>query len=173
MIPIARRIARQGRSGRVAVLRLLNSHRGWDAGHTPVEDVRWALRHIPGRFGGELPVSLVGHSLGGRAALACIAEDQVRSAVALAPWLAQSEPLPVASGGTVAVAPLARVLIIHGDRDRIASPQRSAEFALRLGRIAPVRYVVVEGGKHAMLRHHNRFSGPAAEFAVSTLTEGR
>jgi alpha-beta hydrolase superfamily lysophospholipase len=161
MIPIARRIARQGR-GRLAVLRLLNSHRGWDASRTPVEDVRWALRQIEVRFGAELPVSLVGHSLGGRAALSCIGEERVRSAVALAPWLERSEPLPRTSG--------AQVLIIHGDRDRIASPRRSAEFAQRLGRITPVRYVVVQGGRHAMLRHHNSFSRPAAEFAVATLT---
>jgi alpha-beta hydrolase superfamily lysophospholipase len=128
-----------------------------------VADVRWALGQINARFGGEFPVSLVGHSLGGRAALASIGEDQVEGVVALAPWLTQSEPLPRALG--------ARVLIIHGDGDRIASPQRSAEFAQRLSRIAPVSYVIVKGGKHAMLRHHNSFSRPAAEFAVATLTQ--
>jgi alpha-beta hydrolase superfamily lysophospholipase len=162
MIPIAHRIARRGRA-QVAVLRLLNSHRGWDASHTPVADVRWALGQIADRFGAGLPVSLVGHSLGGRAALASIGEKQVRSAVALAPWLEAAEPLPTASG--------TRVLIIHGDHDRIASPHRSAEFAQRLGRTTPVRYVIVEGGTHAMLRHHSLFSRPAAEFAVETLTE--
>ncbi len=162
MIPIAHRIARQGRA-QVAVLRLLNSHRGWDASHPPVADVRGALDQIGERFGAELPVSLVGHSLGGRAALASIGQKQVRSAVALAPWLEASEPLPATSG--------AQVLIIHGDRDRIANPRRSAEFAQRLGRITPVRYVVVESGTHAMLRHHSAFSRPAAEFAVDTLTQ--
>jgi alpha-beta hydrolase superfamily lysophospholipase len=160
MIPIARRIARLGR-GRVAVLRLLNSHRGWDTTHTPVADVRWALEEIAGRFG-DLPVSLVGHSLGGRAALGSLGQERVRSAVALAPWLAESEPLPEVSE--------TQVLIIHGDQDRIASPKRSAEFSQRLGRITPVSYVVVAGGRHSMLRHHNRFSRPAAEFAVATLT---
>ena len=34
MVPVARRVARAGR-GRLAVLRLLNSVRGWDAERTP------------------------------------------------------------------------------------------------------------------------------------------
>src|ERR1700754_2731116 len=68
MIPIARRMARAGR-GRLAVFRLLNSRRGWDASHTPVDDARWALEQISERFEERPPVCLVGHSLGGRAAL--------------------------------------------------------------------------------------------------------
>jgi hypothetical protein len=32
-----------------------------------------------------------------------------------------------------------------------------------------VTYVCIEGGKHAMLRHHALFDGLAAEFAASTL----
>src|SRR3954451_19895818 len=68
MVPIAHRIARAGR-GRLAVVRLLNSVRGWDARHTPIDDVHWALRELDTRFGQSLPTCLVGHSLGGRAAL--------------------------------------------------------------------------------------------------------
>src|SRR3954464_1122045 len=56
MVPIARRIARAGR-GRLAVVRLLNSVRGWDTRHTPVEDVRWALEQLHAEYGG-LPTSL-------------------------------------------------------------------------------------------------------------------
>src|SRR6059058_2130049 len=66
MIPVARRLARTGR-GRLAVYRLLNTYRGWDTEHTPVQDVRWALEQL-GELHPELPVCLVGHSLGGRAA---------------------------------------------------------------------------------------------------------
>jgi pimeloyl-ACP methyl ester carboxylesterase len=60
-------------------------------------------------------------------------------------------------------------LFIHGSQDRIASPQRSAVLAERLSAVARVRYLVVEGGKHAMLRHHAAFSSPAADFAVESL----
>ena len=48
MVPVASRIARAA-PGELAVLRLLNSTRGWDAHHTPVDDVRWALRAGRGR----------------------------------------------------------------------------------------------------------------------------
>ena len=74
MVPIAQRIARAGR-GDLAVFRLLNSTRGWDTRHTPVDDARWALGEIAQRYG-DLPTSLVGHSLGGRAALLAGDTDQ-------------------------------------------------------------------------------------------------
>lgn len=64
MIPVAASITHAA-SGRLAVLRLLNSRRGWDTEHTPVQDVAWALAEIAKRFGVELPVCLVGHTLGG------------------------------------------------------------------------------------------------------------
>jgi dipeptidyl aminopeptidase/acylaminoacyl peptidase len=59
---------------------------------------------------------------------------------------------------------------VHGDSDRIASPQRSAALAQRLRRRGhPVDYVTVPGGKHAMLSHHREFTRPAARFAAETL----
>src|SRR4051795_9892016 len=116
MIPIAWRIARAGR-GRLAVFRLLNSHRGWDATHTPVHDARWAMERIAERVGTHLPTCLVGHSLGGRAALLAAGRPDIRGAVALAPWV---YPTDVPPGLTDQ-----RILIVHGSRDRIASPARS------------------------------------------------
>jgi len=162
MIPIAKRIARAGR-GELAVFRLLNSRRGWDTHHTPVDDARWALDQLAQRPGGSLPTCLVGHSLGGRAALLAAAQPEVRSAVALAPYV-YSTDVPAGLRGK-------RILILHGTQDRIASPQRSAALAKRLGTIARVSYVSVEGGKHAMLKHHDRFSGLAADFAAETLLD--
>ena len=159
MIPIAKRIARAGRS-RLAVFRLLNSRRGWDAHHTPVHDARWALDRVAERLGAEMPVCLVGHSLGGRAALLTADQPEVRSAVALAPWVLPTDT-PALNGQ--------RILIVHGSGDRIASPQRSAAMAERLRSSAQVGYVIVEGGKHAMLRHHHKFSSLAADFATETL----
>jgi pimeloyl-ACP methyl ester carboxylesterase len=160
MIPIARRVARAGR-GRLAVFRLLNSRRGWDATHTPVDDTLWALAQVRSRLG-ELPVCLVGHSLGGRAALLALGAPGVRGAVALAPWVLPAD-VPAGLAGQ-------RALIVHGTHDRIASPQRSAALADALGARADVRYVAVEGAKHAMLRRHGVFSRLAAEFAVETVS---
>jgi dienelactone hydrolase len=153
MIPIASRIPRAA-GERLAVLRLLNSQRGWNSGHTPLQDVEWALTEVAQRLGVELPVCLVGHSLGGRAALLAAAQPQVRGVVALAPWV---EPTDDATG--VHDTP---IVIVHGDADRIASPERSEQVARRLGRATQVSYVSVAGGTHAMLRRRAAFDGLAA-----------
>jgi pimeloyl-ACP methyl ester carboxylesterase len=159
MVPIAQRVARAGR-GRLAVFRLLNSVRGWDTSHTPVDDARWAMAQVRDRFG-DLPVCLVGHSLGGRAAMLSAGEPAVRSVVALAPWVYPED-------GRVR-APGRRILIVHGTDDRIANPARAEAAAALLRRTAQVSVVRVNGGKHAMLRHHDTFDGLAAQFAAATL----
>lgn len=162
MIPIAQRIAWVGRD-RLAVYRLLNSVRGWDSTRTPVADVQWALTELADRFSVELPVGLVGHSLGGRAALLAGGEQPVRSVVALAPWLYPSDANPALAGR--------RVLIVHGDQDRIASPDNAAAVARKLASITEVNYVTVRGGKHAMLRRHGVFDGLATDFLTATLLD--
>lgn len=161
MVPIARRIDRVAR-GRLAVFRLLNSARGWDTHHTPVQDALWALEVLTQRYG-RLPTCLVGHSLGGRAALLASGRAQVRSAVALAPYV-YPDDMPRGLSGQ-------RILIVHGTKDRIASPTRSAALAERLNRHARVAYISVEDGKHAMLGRHALFDGLAADFAAGTLLE--
>jgi len=162
MVPIARRIARAGR-GRLAVFRLLNSARGWDTKQTPLRDAQWALEQIAQRAGQPLPVCVVGHSLGGRAALLSAGQPHVRSAVALAPWVYPTDVPGDLSGQ--------QLLIVHGTRDRIASPARSAALARALADRARVAYISVTGGKHAMLRHHRLFDGLAADFATATLLD--
>jgi dienelactone hydrolase len=160
MIPIAGRIARAGQK-RLAVFRLLNSRRGWDTHHTPVQDVRWGLDRVAERLGDRLPTCLVGHSLGGRAALLSAPRPEVRSVVALAPWVYPTDAPAGLSGE--------QILIVHGSRDRIASPERSEALARQLRRHAQVTYISVRGGKHAMLGHHSAFDGLAAQFAAATL----
>lgn len=163
MVPVASRIARAGR-GQLAVSRLLNSARGWDATHTPVDDVAWALREVGARFG-DLPVCLVGHSLGGRAALLAGGVAGVRGVVALNPWVYPDDPRrPVDLTGR-------RVLIVHGTEDRVAPPQWSRLVARTLARQTEVEYVEVPGARHAMLRHGGTFERAAARFAVATLLD--
>ena len=159
MIPVAKRIARAGR-GRLGVFRLLNTHRGWDTTHTPVHDVRWALSVLEERYGAGVPVCLVGHSLGGRAALLAGSAPAVRSVVALNPWVYPTDRVDLSGR---------RVLVIHGTEDRVASIERAATVAQRLATTADVSFVTVEGGRHAMLRRGADFERPAAEFAVATL----
>lgn len=159
MVPIARRVARAGR-GRLAVFRLLNSVRGWDGRHTPVDDVRWALRSLADRFPELPPVGLVGHSLGGRAAILAGDAPPVRSVVALNPWVQRSDAIDLAGRD---------VLVVHGTADRIANPESSAALARLLARTARVGYVEVEGGRHAMLRRHSVFGSLAADFTADVL----
>lgn len=160
MIPVAQRIAAAGR-GRLAVLRLLNSTRGWDNRHTPVDDVIWALGRLAERW--PQPVCLVGHSLGGRAALLAGGRPEVRSVVALNPWVYPADGMVDLSGR--------QVLIVHGSEDRIAKPETSATAARSLARTGQVGYVSVPGAKHSMLSRGQVFDRLAADFAVATLLD--
>src|SRR4051794_18626083 len=127
MVPTARAVARAGR-GRLAVYRLLNRYRGWDTEHTPVGDADWAMAHLEERFPGA-PVGLVGHSLGGRAALLAGAAPAVRSVVALNPWVYPHDD-PDLSGK--------QVLVVHGLLDRVASPARAEAVVRNLRRTTEV-----------------------------------
>ncbi len=158
MIPTARAVGRAGR-GRVAVYRLLNSWRGWDGEHTPVSDARWAMAGIQDRLG-DLPLGLVGHSLGGRAALLAGSAPGVAAVVALNPWVYPTDTADLRGR---------RVLVVHGSHDRIASPHRARLVAERLGRTADLEFVEIDGGKHAMLRHGREFDRRAARFVVDAL----
>lgn len=161
MIPIARRIARAGR-GRLAVYRLLNSTRGWARDHTPVDDTVWALEKLAEMHGpASLPVSLVGHSLGGRAALLAGDRSAVRTVVALNPYL-------YANDGRVRLLGR-RVLIAHGTRDRVASMATAETVARALTSTATVSFVRVVDGKHAMLARHRVFDTLAADFVRASL----
>ena len=162
MVPIAQRVHRVAR-GRLAVFRLLNSARGWDTSTTPVDDARWALEQIRERHG-DVPVGLIGHSLGGRAALLVSPHPAVTCTVALAPWLYPDDTADLRGQ---------RALIVHGSLDRIASPARSATVARRLERTGQVGYICVGGGKHAMLSHHRAFDGYAAAFTRACLLDER
>lgn len=158
MIPVARRVASVGR-GSVAVFRLLNSTRGWDTRHTPVDDVDWALGQV-GRQCSDLPVGLVGHSLGGRAVLFAGDHPAVRAVVALNAFVFPGDA-PRLEGR--------RVLFLHGTEDRIALAQRAEAVARRVMASTEASFVSLAGGKHAMLRRGRRFERLAAEFAIGAL----
>ena len=144
------------------MVRVLNSTRGWDVSHTPAEDARWALARMRERYGA-LPSALVGHSLGGRAALLAGDAEDVRAVVALNPWVRPDDHVDLTGR---------RVLVVHGSEDRVASPERSAELARRLARTADsVGYLRVEGARHAMLRHGSVFTRAAADFVSATLLD--
>ncbi len=160
MAPVAKALARAGR-GRLGVFRLLNSVRGWDTHHTPVRDVSWAIGRLRDRYGSEMPIGLVGHSLGGRAALLSAAAPGVRSVVALNPFVYLDDVRGMASAS--------RTLIVQGTEDRISRPDRTYAVAAALGRQGDVRLAFVTGGRHAMLRHHRRYTRLATDFTTHVL----
>jgi pimeloyl-ACP methyl ester carboxylesterase len=157
MLPTARTLAQVSR--RLAVYRLLNRYRGWDGDHTPVGDCHWAVDEVRRRHPGA-PVALVGHSLGGRAAVLAGAHPAVRSVVALAPWLYADDDPDLAGR---------RVLFVHGEHDRTASLDKAETVARRLSRRTSVGFIRVRGGTHAMFR--GGFDRYAAEFTVAVLLD--
>jgi alpha-beta hydrolase superfamily lysophospholipase len=161
MIPVARRVARSGK-GRLAVYRLLNSYRGWDTSHTPVHDIAWAVEQVAQRYGPDVPVCLVGHSLGGRASILAARLPAVRSVVALAAFVyaADADGLGIRDR---------QVLFVHGLRDRIAPVQRARQLADRLARANRVGFIAIRNGKHAMLAEHGTFERAAVDFVGATL----
>lgn len=163
MIPVARRIDAVG-AGRLVVARLRYAVRGWNGElRSPVGDTEWALDQLASRYPG-LPVGMVGHSMGGRTALRAGGHPAVRSVVGLAAWLPREEPLEQLAGR--------RVLLVHGNRDRMTSANGSAATVSRL-RAAGVAasYVEIDGERHAMLRRPRLWHDLAAGFMAATLID--
>jgi dienelactone hydrolase len=102
-------------------------HRGWDGGSGPVADARWALEEVR-RVLGEVPVVLLGHSMGGRTAVHVADDPSVRGVVALAPWLPAGEPVAALAGK--------RLLAAHGRGDRITSYRATRAFVGRAREVA-------------------------------------
>ncbi|MEV8127391.1 alpha/beta fold hydrolase [Streptomyces sp. NPDC085944] len=119
--------------------------RGWNGtAAEPLRDTRRALAELRALVG-DVPVILLGHSMGGRAALRAAGADRVCGVVALAPWCPPGEP--------VAQLRDREVLVLHGDRDRVTDPPESAAYIVR-ARAAGARagMLLVANGDHAMLR---------------------
>jgi dienelactone hydrolase len=101
---------------------------GWnDDGAGKIEDARWALDRIREEHGG-VPVAIVGHSMGGRAACRVADHDLVRGVVALAPWLPPGEPVAALAGRGLCAA--------HGQRDRITRAGDTRAFVERARDVA-------------------------------------
>ena len=161
MIPVSRAIRHVlGPSG-VAVIRPRLRLRGWNGAQaSPVGDVAELLEAVPGRFG-PVPVVLVGHSLGARAALRAAGHPSVIAAVGLAPWLPAGEPTAQLAGR--------RLLLVHGTADTTTSPTMTWQYARDASDFAAVGAVAVDGGDHAMLRRAPLWHRLAAEFTSLAL----
>jgi dienelactone hydrolase len=120
-------------------------HRGWNGIRgDAARDAERALAELR-LLAGPVPVVLVGHSMGGRAALRAAGDDLVAGVVGLAPWCPPGEPVEHLRGR--------RLVLLHGDRDRMTDPRGSWEFAVRARAAGAAScHLTVPGGDHAMLR---------------------
>ncbi|CAN5591844.1 alpha/beta hydrolase [soil metagenome] len=97
--------------------------RGWNRG-APIADARWALDEARSAFG-DIPIVLLGHSMGGRTAAYVADDPSVVGVVALAPWWQPDDPVRALAGTRVAAA--------HGSTDKITSARMTRAFLERAG----------------------------------------
>jgi pimeloyl-ACP methyl ester carboxylesterase len=164
MVPFAAAIHARSRGDGVAVWRLRYRVRGWNgAAASPVADARWALDEVRRRHG-DVPVILLGHSMGGRTAIRVADDPAVRTVVALAPWLPTGEPVESVRGR--------RIVIAHATHDRWTSPQQSRQWADRARPLAArMLFIEVRRAGHFMLRRSGLWTSLATAFVLEGLTD--
>ncbi|WP_155371491.1 alpha/beta hydrolase [Catellatospora vulcania] len=151
---------RRAMPGDVTVWRLRYRFRGWNgAAADPVRDLAWALDRAHERHPG-LPVILVGHSMGGRAALWGAGDPLVTAVCALAPWIEPGDPVRQLAGRTV--------LIAHGVTDRITDPAASRRYAVAAEKAgAHVTFLSVTGDGHGMVRRARYWHRLVGDFVAA------
>ncbi|HEY3651256.1 MAG TPA: alpha/beta fold hydrolase [Streptosporangiaceae bacterium] len=161
MIPVAVAIRMALRGSGAAIQRHRFRVRGWNGAlASPVADLNEALDGVVAEFG-SVPVVLVGHSMGARAAVRAAGHSAVTAVAGLAPWLPPGEPVGQLAGR--------RVLLAHGSADSITSPAETWAFLERAREGTEVSAVEVRDGDHAMLRRARLWHAIAAEFARAAL----
>ncbi|MFG2869206.1 alpha/beta fold hydrolase [Streptomyces sp. NPDC048338] len=165
MRPFATAIARATRDSDVLVAEVRYRHRGWNGERRDAaRDAEAALARLR-ELAGDVPVVLVGHSMGGRAALRAAGDPLVRGVVALAPWCPPGEPVAHLAG--------CRLRLLHDERDRVTSAAESWDF-VRRARLAgaDAAGIPMPAGGHAMLRDAGTWHRRAAELAAAVLAAG-
>jgi pimeloyl-ACP methyl ester carboxylesterase len=161
MIPVAAAIRMALRGSGAAIQRHRFRVRGWNgAVASPVGDLIEALDAVVAEFG-SVPVVLVGHSMGARAAARAAGHPAVTAVAGLAPWLPPGEPVGQLAGR--------RVLLAHGSADGVTSPAETWAFLERARAVTEVSAVEVRDGDHAMVRRACLWHAIAAEFARTAL----
>ncbi|MFL6062135.1 MAG: alpha/beta hydrolase [Marmoricola sp.] len=111
---------------------------------SPVADARLAIRDLHTAHP-DLPIVLLGHSMGARTAAWVADEPGVVGVVGLAPWFPTDDPVEALAGKHLVAA--------HGRRDRITSARATRRFVERAQEVAAeARFVDMGGVGHYMLR---------------------
>jgi pimeloyl-ACP methyl ester carboxylesterase len=161
MIPVAQAIRQAVRGSHVAVWRPRFAVRGWnDAQASPVADLDRLMDGLAETMG-QVPVILVGHSMGARAALRAGGHPLVTAVAALAPWLPPGEPVAQLAGR--------RILLAHATGDTVTRPADTWAYAQRAREASRVTAIEIRGSEHAMLRRASLWHQLAAEFTRAVL----
>lgn len=144
MLPFVSALARATRGQAVAVGEVVYRCKGWNGSRADAAVDAVAVVEAVAAAWGPVPVVLVGHSMGGRAALRAAGAPAVAGVVALAPWWPPGEPYEQAAGR--------RLVVVHGAADQETDPAASREIA-RAARAAGAETCVftLPGGRHGML----------------------
>ena len=161
MIPVAAAIGRAVRGRGVVVRRPRFALRGWNGVQaSPVHDLNELLDGIRAEFG-PVPVVLIGHSMGARAALRAAGHPCVAAVAGLAPWLPPGEPVEQLAGRSI--------LLAHGTADLVTRPADTWAYAGRARALTAVAEIEVRGGEHTMLRRAAVWHCLAAAFTGVSL----
>jgi dienelactone hydrolase len=161
MIPVAAAIRRACPGGSVVVSRPRFRVQGWNGDQaSPLGDLGEHLDELRGQFG-PVPVVLVGHSMGARAALRAAGHPLVVAVAGLAPWLPPGEPVDQLAGRSI--------LLAHGTADVVTSPAETWAYADRVRALARVAEVEIRGGDHPMIRRAALWHALAATFVGVSL----
>ena len=153
-----RSIARRAREQGLSTWLLRHGLTGWNdqAAPSPVPDARWALAQI------DVPVVLVGHSMGARAAVRVADDPNVVGVVALAPWFPPGEPVETLRDKLLVAA--------HGRADRITSYAATRAYVERAGQVASSAELVDMGDVgHYLVRRAAAWNSLALASALRML----
>lgn len=158
---VSGRLARAG----VASALLRFSSVGWNAGHgqepAPLADVRAALDQLREKHR-DLPVVLLGHSMGARAATWSADHACVVGVVGLAPWFPADDPVDALTGKHLVAA--------HGRSDRITSASATERYVARAAHVAASARFLDRGRVgHYLLRDVRGWNAVAVEETVRML----
>ncbi|MFD7964677.1 alpha/beta fold hydrolase [Streptomyces zaomyceticus] len=162
MRPFAAALSRALAGRNVLVATVRYRHRGWNGVRADAaRDAEAALAEVV-RTVGAVPVALVGHSMGARAALRAAGHPLVPGVVGLAPWCPPGEPVEHLAGR--------RIHLLHDEADRVTSARETWEFVRRARAAgAHAEGVPMRRGGHAMLRGAADWQRRTTELVVGLL----
>ena len=136
---------------------------GWNHGHaehpSPVQDARWALDEVRTAHD-DLPVVLLGHSMGARTATTVADDPNVQGVVGVAPWFPPGHPVGALAGKHLVAA--------HGRADRVTNFGATREFVQRAGAVASSADFVDMGDlDHYMLKGLREWNQVARERTIA------